>query len=156
MAVFSYKGTRLDGREEKGEITAASLQEARVQLRARKITPSSIKRKDTLFNRMREIQIGSGISSRAMAAFTRQFATMINAGLPLMRCLEILTDQETNPAFKKALKQLSTDVEGGTTLAEGMGKHKGFFSNLYINMVEAGEKGGALDTILGRLATYLE
>lgn len=156
MAVFSYRGIRLDGREESGEITASSLQEARVQLRARKITPSSIKRKDTLFNRMREIQIGSGISARAMGAFTRQFATMINAGLPLMRCLEILTEQETNPAYKKALKQLSTDVEGGTTLAEGMRKHKGFFSTLYVNMVEAGEKGGALDTILGRLATYLE
>ncbi|KQC12590.1 MAG: pilus assembly protein PilC [Desulfuromonas sp. SDB] len=156
MAVFFYKGTRYDGKDESGELTAANIQEARAQLRARRITPITIKRKDTLLNRMKEIQIGTGVNARSMAAFTRQFATMINAGLPLMRCMEILTEQETNPGFKKALKQLSSDVEGGTTLAEAMRKQSRFFSNLYINMVEAGEKGGALDTILNRLATYLE
>ena len=90
MAVFFYKGTRYDGKDESGELTAANIQEARAQLRARRITPITIKRKDTLLNRMKEIQIGTGVNARSMAAFTRQFATMINAGLPLMRCMRLV------------------------------------------------------------------
>ncbi|MBN1149879.1 type II secretion system F family protein [candidate division WOR-3 bacterium] len=156
MAVFVFKGVKSDGSEENGEITANSLQDAKIQLRSKKITPISIKRKDTLYNRMKEVQLTTGIGAREMATFTRQFATMINAGLPLMRCLEILHEQEQNPGFKKALKELAGDVEGGTTVAEAMRKHRRFFSDLYVNMVEAGEKGGALDTILLRLAVYLE
>ncbi len=156
MAVFVFKGVKGDGSEESGELTASSIQDAKLQLRSKKITPISIKRKDTLYNRMKEVQLTTGIGTKEMAAFTRQFATMINAGLPLMRCLEILTEQETNPGFKKTLKELAGDVEGGTTLAEAMRKHKRFFTDLYVNMVEAGEKGGALDTILQRLAVYLE
>lgn len=156
MSLYAYKGLKPDGKQTEGEITAKSVAEAKAQLRSKKINVLSIKRKDSLYNKIKEVQIGTGVGTREKAAFTRQFATMINAGLPLMKCLDILTEQETNPGFKKVMKQLSTDVEGGTTLAEAMRKHKSYFSNLYVNMVEAGEKGGALDTILQRLATYLE
>jgi len=156
MAVYIYKGLRSDGKPSDGEITATSVAEAKAQLRSKKINVLSLKRKDSIYNKIKEIQFGTGVGTREKAAFTRQFATMINAGLPLMKCLDILTEQETNPGFKKVLLQLSRDVEGGTTLAEAMRKHTSYFNNLYVNMVEAGEKGGALDTILQRLATYLE
>jgi type IV pilus assembly protein PilC len=91
-----------------------------------------------------------------MSVFTRQFSTMINAGLPIVQCLDILSRQTENPALKAAVSQVMLDVEGGNTLSESLAKHPKIFSDLYSNMVDAGEAGGILDIILGRLATYLE
>jgi type IV pilus assembly protein PilC len=96
------------------------------------------------------------VSNKDLSIFTRQFATMINAGLPLVQCLEIQTQQQENPTFKKVLDTIKTDVEGGSTLAEALKRQKQVFSELYINMAAAGEAGGILDNILLRLAVYLE
>jgi type IV pilus assembly protein PilC len=88
--------------------------------------------------------------------FTRQFATMIDAGLPLVQCLEILSSQNENPAFARMLKQVKADVEGGNTFSDSLAKHPKVFDHLFCNLVRAGEIGGILDTILGRLAAYIE
>jgi len=96
------------------------------------------------------------VASKDLAIFTRQFATMINAGLPLVQCLEIQAAQQESPVFRKVIEQVKTDVEGGSTLAEALKRQKNVFSDLYINMAAAGEAGGILDNILARLAAYLE
>jgi len=100
--------------------------------------------------------IGSGVKQKELATFTRQFSVMINAGLPLVSCLQILGRQQENKVFKNIIVEVTNDVEKGGTLAEALGRHKKVFSELYVNMVAAGEQGGILDTILGRLADYLE
>ena len=102
------------------------------------------------------IQFGTGITTRDIVIFTRQFATMINSGLPLVQSLDILAEQTENAAFSKVLREVLYDVESGHTLAAAMGKHPKVFTELFVNMVAAGETGGILDTILLRLATFLE
>ena len=102
------------------------------------------------------IQFGTGITTRDIVIFTRQFATMINSGLPLVQSLDILAEQTENAAFAKVLREVLYDVESGHTLASAMGKHPKVFTELFVNMVSAGEAGGILDTILLRLATFLE
>src|SRR3989441_6894311 len=99
---------------------------------------------------------GSGVNSKELAIFTRQFSVMIDAGLPLVQCLEILAGQQENKAFKRGLIQIRQDVESGSSLADAMRKHPKIFNDLYTNMVAAGEAGGILDTILQRLAIYIE
>jgi type IV pilus assembly protein PilC len=101
------------------------------------------------------LSIKKGVSVKDLGVFTRQFSTMINAGLPMVQCLDILAAQADKPQFKKIISTVTSDVEGGATLAEALGKHS-VFSQLYVNMVEAGEAGGILDQILNRLAVYLE
>lgn len=154
MPVYLWKGRTATGRVEAGELVADSQADVFAALRARKIIPTSVRLKP------KEISIPflgkGGVGTRELAIFTRQFATMINAGLPLMQCLEIQVQQVTKPGFKRVLREVMTDVEGGSTLAEALRKHKAAFSDLYVNMVEAGETGGALDVILVRLANYLE
>lgn len=154
MPAYLWKGRTATGRVEAGELVADTQADVFAALRARKIIPTSVRLKP------KEISIPflgrGGIGTRELAIFTRQFATMINAGLPLMQCLEIQVQQVNKPGFKKILREVMTDVEGGSTLAEALRKHKAAFSDLYVNMVEAGETGGALDVILVRLANYLE
>jgi type IV pilus assembly protein PilC len=121
--------------------------------RQKKIIPTSIKIKEekkgiTLF--------GGRVSTRALGVFTRQFSTMLNAGLPLLSCLEILAKQTESPALRRVLGEVRGDVEGGLSLADALRRQPRIFNNLYVNMVESGETGGALDVILSRLATYLE
>ncbi|HBZ01909.1 MAG TPA: hypothetical protein DEO84_11380, partial [candidate division Zixibacteria bacterium] len=103
-----------------------------------------------------QIRIGSGVKKIDISRFTRQFATMISAGLPMVQCLEILSSQMESPEFRKIINQVKESVQSGSTLSEAMSKHKKAFDDLYVNMVEAGEVGGALDTILVRLALYRE
>ncbi len=154
MPIFVWKGRSASGAVQTGELVAENQQEVFAALRAKKIIPTSVRPKP------KEIGLpflkGGRLGTRDLSIFTRQFATMINAGLPLMQCLEIQSQQTDNPGFKKVLRQIMEDVEGGATLAEALRKQKGSFSTLYVNMVEAGETGGALDVILVRLANYLE
>uniref|UniRef100_A0A7C4U737 Type II secretion system F family protein n=1 Tax=candidate division WOR-3 bacterium TaxID=2052148 RepID=A0A7C4U737_UNCW3 len=152
MPIYVWKGKSASGIIQTGEIVAANPQEVYNILRERKIVPTSVKPKPKQLT----LPFGKGVGLRDLSIFTRQFATMINAGLPLLKCLEIQEQQVTKPSFKNVLRAVITDVEGGSTLADALKKHKSIFSDLYVNMVSAGESGGALDVILNRLATYLE
>src|SRR5438309_11740630 len=99
---------------------------------------------------------GVGVSTKELAVFTRQFATMISAGLPLVQCLDILARQATKPSFGRVIAEVTREVESGSTLSDALGKHKNVYDDLFRNMVAAGEAGGVLDEILMRLATYIE
>jgi len=136
-----------------GEFMTENKQELINHLRKRKIIITTIRQKP------KEISVSFGlknrITTRDLGVFTRQFATMINAGLPMVQCLDILSSQMDKPSFKKVASEVMYDVEGGSTLAEALRKQS-CFSDLYVNMVEAGEAGGILDVILNRLAVYLE
>ncbi len=155
MPLFIYKGINSYGEKRKGKIEAVNLAAAQTTLKKMRITPSLVKEapKDIL----------SGIpffqpkvTGKDVVIFTRQLSTMIDAGLPLVQSLEILTRQQENATFKKILQTVRTDVETGSTIAEAMKKHPQVFDNLYCNMIDAGEVGGILDTILSRLAAYME
>jgi len=153
MPDYLWKGRTPSGTIENGEITAQNPAEVQRILRERKIVPTSIRSKP------KEITLPflkGRVSTRAITVFTRQFSVMINAGLPLIKCLDIQVAQVESDRFKKILKDLISSVEGGSTLADALREHKNVFGDLYINMVEAGEKGGSLATILARLADYLE
>ena len=121
-------------------------------LHKQKLIPVNVREKTKQFN----IQFGTGITTRDIVIFTRQFATMINSGLPLVQSLDILAEQTENSALAKVLREVLYDVESGHTLAAAIAKHPKVFSELFVNMVAAGEAGGILDTILLRLATFLE
>ena len=157
MPVYLWKGRTVGGEIQTGELTLDSQEEALSALRKRRIIISSVREKKSDM-KMRMPDFGGGVSTRDLAIFTRQFATMINAGLPLVQCLDILSKQTEKENFRSVISQVMRDVEAGTTLAEAMGKkeHIKVFDELFVNMVEAGEAGGILDNILQRLATYIE
>jgi type IV pilus assembly protein PilC len=143
------------GRKLKGELEAASEQIARAQLKKRNLNVLKIKPKPKdLFENIPFMQ--PKVKNKDIVIFTRQFSTMIDAGLPLVQGLNILAEQSTNPTLKVILKQITKDVEGGSTLAEALKKHPKIFDDLFVNLVSAGEVGGILDTILQRLATFIE
>ena len=154
MPTFLWKGRTASGRVETGEMVAENQAEVLKALRTKKVIPVSVKPKP------REISFalfgGKKLNTKELAIFTRQFATMINAGLALMDCLDTLKKQVTKPGFKTVITEIMEDIEGGATLADALSRQRKSFSDLYINMVAAGEAGGALDTILLRLAAYLE
>lgn len=155
MPVFTYTGVAGTGKDVSGVIEAESLEQAEQQLRTRRITELKVKKKPT------EIKIpglgGAGkVPGEAITGFSRQFATMIDAGLPLVQCLNIMTNQSEHEGFKTVLRQITTDVESGSTLSEAMAKHPKVFNSLFINMVAAGEVGGILDEVLLRVSTYME
>ena len=152
--VFVYKGKTVSGDFQTGEITAGSQEEALAQLRKKRIIAQHIRPKPKGVSL--SFKLGSGIKTKELAIFTRQFATMINAGLPLVQCLDILAQQAVNANFKTVIENVMHDVESGSTLAEALRKHPKVFDKLFTNMVEAGEAGGVLDDILLRLATYIE
>ena len=150
--VFKWTGKSPDGSIVKGELTANSPEEVKAYLRKQRIVPKSVTQKPkTLFS-----SFGGRIKDKDIVIFTRQFATMIGAGLPLVQALDILAKQTENKAFAKKIEEIKIDVEGGSTFADALKKHPKIFSELYANMVAAGEAGGILDTILVRLATYIE
>lgn len=152
MAVFEYKGKTVGGRAVQGERKAKNKADLERFLRQNKILATQILKRPSEI----KIKFGSGIKKIAISRFTRQFATMIGAGLPMVQCLEILASQLDTPEFRKIAEKIKEDVQSGSTLSEALGKHKKVFDDLYVNMVEAGEIGGALDTILIRLAGYRE
>ncbi|MFQ5585534.1 MAG: type II secretion system F family protein [Thermodesulfobacteriota bacterium] len=158
MPVFSYKGRTLSGEMRRGDIDASNLAAATAALRKQQIIPASISEKK---KGLGSIQInipglGRKVTPREVVVFTRMFATMIDAGLPLVQCLDILHSQQENPVFKKALSEVKSGVEGGATFADALKKHPKVFDELYVNLVAAGEVGGILDVILNRLATFME
>jgi type IV pilus assembly protein PilC len=153
MPVYTYKGTNRSGNNVSGEATAASKADLQNQLKRQNITTTKMSEKGKEFNLP---SFGGGVSSKELAIFTRQFSVMIDAGLPLVQCLEILAGQQENKTFQKVLAATRASVEGGATLSAAMRVHVKVFDALYVNMVEAGETGGILDTILQRLSTYIE
>lgn len=155
MPVYIWKGTNSYGEKRKGEIEAIDESGARAQLRRLRIDNPKIKEKPKdLFGNIAIFQ--PKVTGKDVVIFTRQLSTMIDAGLPLVQCLQILAKQQSNSTFRKVLQDIQTDVETGTTLADSMRKHPKIFDNLYSNMIEAGELGGILDTILSRLAVFKE
>jgi type IV pilus assembly protein PilC len=153
MPVYTYKGTNRAGASVAGERVAASKNELAAALRREQISVAKLSEKGKEFNIP---TFGGGVESKELAVFTRQFSVMIDAGLPLVQCLEILAGQQDNKSFQKILNSVRSSVEGGTTLSSAMKQHEKVFDALYYNMVEAGETGGILDTILQRLSTYIE
>ncbi|MBI4685988.1 MAG: type II secretion system F family protein [Nitrospirae bacterium] len=152
--VFQWSGKTAKGTIESGEITAGTRDEVVSQLRKKNITPTLIAEKKT---EKKLFALGGGkVSDKDIVVFTRQFSTMIDAGLPLVQALDILSSQVENKALAKVLIQIKDDVEAGSTYADALKKHPRIFSELYANMVAAGEAGGILDTILNRLAAYIE
>ena len=155
MPTFNWAGKTRDGLAKKGVIVANDVDGAMATLRAQAITPTTVKLKA---KELSEIfpALQKKPATKDLVMFTRQFATMIDAGLPLVQCLDILGTQQENAAFKKIILQIKSDVESGSTFSDALGKHVKVFDRLYVNLVAAGEVGGILDTILNRLAAYLE
>ncbi len=155
MAVYVWEGKNIRGTLQKGEMQAANEAAVKATLRTQKIQVSKVKAKPKdLLENISFLQ--PKVTGKTLTVFTRQFATMIDAGLPLIQGLDILGSQEPNPTLKKAITKIKGDVESGSTLSNAMKKHPKIFSDLYVSLVAAGEMGGMLDTILSRLATYIE
>ena len=153
MPTFEWKGRGRGGQDQTGVLTADSKDAAIAVLRRQQIIVTAVKEKG---KELAFPKFGGSVPPQLIAIFTRQFSVMIDAGLPLVQCLEILGSQQDNKTFKRAVLQIRQDVETGNTLADSMKKHPKIFNDLYTNMVAAGEAGGILDTILQRLATYIE
>jgi type IV pilus assembly protein PilC len=153
VPAFVWKGKTRDGKVVSGERVAENKEAVMAVLRRDQILVSSVKEKGGVPILPK---FGGGVPAKDLAIFTRQFSVMIDAGLPLVQCLEILGGQQENKTFAKVLQQTRMDVEGGASLADAMRKHPKVFDDLFTNMIAAGEAGGILDTILKRLATYIE
>jgi len=154
MPVFTFSGKNASGQKVSGERVAVNKQVLISQLRRERITTGSIREKGKEFSLP---TFGSGkVKTKDIAIFFRQFSVMIDAGLPLVQCLEILAANQENPAFQKTLNGVRTTVEGGSTLANAMRQYPKVFDDLTTNMMDAGETGGILDIILQRLAQYVE
>jgi type IV pilus assembly protein PilC len=152
MAEFTWEARARTGELRKGVMEAADAAMVESRLRAQQLSPVKVKKKP----REIHITIGSPVSDKELVVFTRQFATMIDAGLPLVQCLEILSGQGDNPQLNKILKDVKNTVEQGATFSDALRRHPKVFDELYVNLVHAGEMGGILDTILNRLAVYIE
>src|SRR5437868_6614454 len=153
MPVYVYRGTNRSGTAVSGEQVANSRNELMNLLKRQQIKVKKVSEKGKEFNLP---TFGGGVDSKELAIFTRQFSVMIDAGLPLVQCLEILAGQQENKMFQKVLTSTRGSVEGGATLSAAMRQYEKVFDALYVNLVEAGETGGILDTILQRLASYIE
>ena len=154
MPVYLWEGKKRDGSTQKGEMDAPGEEQVRKNLERQKITPTKIKKKPKdLFENVEFLQ--PKVKEQDIIIFARQFSTMIDAGLPIVQCLDILASQEENPTFRKILKSIKESVEGGQTLADAMKQYPKQFDSLFVNMIAAGEAGGILDTILKRLSTYM-
>lgn len=152
MPDFEYKGKTLAGAEVVGTIKAKNQDDLKRILRRNRIMVTSVRKKAVDIN----IKFGTGVNRQDVSRFTRQFATMISAGLPMIQCLEILSAQAESKELRKILLSVKDTVQSGSTLADALGRHPKIFDQLYVNMVDAGEMGGALDVILIRLANYRE
>jgi len=150
MPTYSWKGKNKMGKSQEGVLTAESKEAVIATLRRQQVMVSGVTEKG------KELSIpkfGGGVSQKEIAIFTRQFSVMIDAGLPLVQCLEILGSQQKNRVFQKVLFTVRQDVEAGLNLADSLRKHPKVFNDLFCNMIAAGESGGILDTILQRLST---
>ncbi|MBW2690535.1 MAG: type II secretion system F family protein [Deltaproteobacteria bacterium] len=157
MGKFAWEGTTKSGQAMKGEMEAPNVEAVQAQLRRQGVAPGNIKERGKGFDMNITIPgFEPKITTKDLVIFTRQFATMIDAGLPLVQCLDILGKQQDNKTFKTILIKVKEDVESGSTFADALKKHPKAFDTLYVNLVAAGEVGGILDTILNRLAAYIE
>jgi type IV pilus assembly protein PilC len=159
MPTYLWEGKTAQGKSMRGELEAPSLEAVFPLLRDRRIRPvaSRIREKGAGFDREIKIPgLGDRVKAKDVSLFTRQFATMIDAGLPIVQCLDILNEQSENKLLRRTIHSIRQDVEGGSTLADALGKHPKIFDELYVNMVRAGEAGGVLNTILNRVALFIE
>ena len=154
MPQFSWEATTRAGETRQGVMGAANAEEVESRLKQQKLTPEKVTKKKKEFKI--DLPFGKKVPVKTLVVFTRQLATMIDAGLPLVQCLEILGEGEPHLHFQKTLKEVRQSVEGGMTFADALKKHPKVFDNLFCNLVAAGELGGILDTILNRLAAYTE
>ena len=154
MPVFTYQGTNAAGEKIQGERAAENKQVLRATLARERVQAGTIKEKGGGINL--NMQFGGSVKAKEAAIFFRQFSVMIDAGLPLVQCLEILGNNQENQYFKKAILNIRTSIEGGSTLANSMRAHPKIFDDLTTNMIEAGETGGILDAILQRISQYVE
>ncbi|HXX81324.1 MAG TPA: type II secretion system F family protein, partial [Thermodesulfovibrionales bacterium] len=156
-ATYQWSGKTVKGAVTSGEMVAGTKDEVIAQLRRKNITATVVTEKaETKKGLLGGLGLGGKVSDKDIVVFTRQFSTMIDAGLPLVQGLEILSEQVENKTLAKNLTIIKADVESGSTYADALRKHPKIFSELYVNMVAAGEAGGILDTILNRLAAYIE
>jgi type IV pilus assembly protein PilC len=153
MPNYAWKGRNRAGLVQEGVLAADSKDIALASLRRQNIVVTGIRERG---KEMALTKMGRKVPAKTLAVFTRQFSVMIDAGLPLVQCLEILANQQEHKNFQKILLQVRQDVEAGSTLADAMRRHPKAFDNLYVNMIAAGEAGGILDTILQRLSVYIE
>ena len=159
MPTFVWEGKTAQGRVLKGELEAPNLEAVLAVLRDRRIRPVPNRIREKGKGLEKEITIpgfGEKVKPRDISLFTRQFATMIDAGLPIVQCLEILCEQSQSKLLRNTVRAIRQDVEGGATLADSLKKHPKIFDDLYVNMVQAGEAGGVLNTILNRIALFIE
>ncbi|MFU8805235.1 MAG: type II secretion system F family protein [Bradymonadaceae bacterium] len=154
MPVFVWEGQNRDGEPRKGEMNAANPDEVQERLGQQQIKVSKVKKKAK--KAFGGGGMGGRVPSKNLVIFTRQFSTMIDAGLPLVQCLDLLGQNEPHKGFKSILRETKKDIESGTTLADAMSKHPGAFDGLYVNLVAAGEVAGILDTVMSRLAIQIE
>jgi type IV pilus assembly protein PilC len=152
MAEFAWEARARSGETKKGTMTADDVASVEAKLRNQQLNPITVKKKFT----MPKLQFGGGVDAKELVTFTRQFATMIDAGLPLVQCLDILGGQTPNKIFQAVLRDIKASVEQGSTFSDALRKHPRVFDDLYTNLVQAGEVGGILDAILNRLAVYIE
>jgi len=152
MAEFSWEARGRTGELRAGTMVADNVESVNTRLRKQNLNPVKVKKKPLQIN----LQIGTGVDVKDLVTFTRLFATMIDAGLPLVQCLDILAQQQPKPAFASILKDIKNSVEGGSTFSDALRKHPRVFDELFVNLIQAGEAGGILDSILGRLSIYLE
>ena len=154
METYVWIGKTRDGKRQKGELAAKNKDEVISIMRKQNIMITSVTTRSKKLSI--KLPFGSKVGDKDIAVFTRQFATMIDAGLPLVQCLDILSKQADNKTFASAINDIRQDVEAGSTYADALKKHPAVFGDLYVNMVAAGELGGILDTILNRLSKYIE
>ena len=155
MPVYTWQGRTRQGAAKKGVLEAINEAAVTAQLRSQGVMPTKVRLKPKDVNEIFPFLQG-GVKTRDLVVWTRQFAVMIDAGLPLVQCLQILGDQQPNPAFEKVIREVKNEVEGGSTFADALKKHPKVYNELFVNLVAAGEVGGILDTIMNRLAVYLE
>jgi type IV pilus assembly protein PilC len=155
MPIFMWKGMDREGRKQSGEMEADNQVIARQQLTRQGINLQTLRVKPKPLSDYLPF-LAPRVKTKDLVIFTRQFATMIDAGVPLVQCLEILQQQDSNQSFVRVIKQIKKDIESGTTFSEALKKHPKIFDNLYVNLVAAGEMGGMLDITLNRLANYME
>ena len=155
MSTFAYVGRNRQGAVKKGELTAKTRDEAVDQLRKQQVVVTSLEEKSGKGGKFK-LSLGSGLSDKDLVVFTRQFGTMINAGLPLIQCLDSLSTQSENKVLRETVGDVKNSVEAGSTFSDALKRHPKVFDDLYVNMIHAGEVGGLLDTILTRLAKHIE
>src|SRR6185295_8230928 len=156
MSVFAYRG-RTAGGVITGEVEADDRMSVVAQLRARGVVATSVREQRPRAAVLTAVRTRARrAKDKHLAVYTRQFSTMIDAGLPIVQCLNVLSEQSESPVLRRVTALIARDVEGGTTLADAFRKHPRTFNELYVNMLQAGEAAGILDTVLQRLATYIE